>query len=128
MTSKGRQIRSLVGLDLSFLFVLVAGCAHSAGAPATSAKPSLNAGAAARSVVLCQTTETDLRRLFGKPTRDGILHKAHIMSWILRPASPAGYLAVLLDERGVVVDLYWDIPTEVPWVPTDQCGARPPGG
>jgi hypothetical protein len=128
MISKGGQFRSFLGLSPSLAFLLLAGCAHSGGGPATSAKPSLDAGAAARSVVLCQTTEAELRRLLGKPTRDGILHKAHIMSWILRPDSPAGYLAVLLDEHGVVVDLYWDIPTEVPWVPTDQCGARPPDG
>jgi hypothetical protein len=128
MIANGRQRRSLLGLSPSLAFLLLAGCAHSAGTPATSAKPSLDASIAARSVVLCQTTEGELRRLLGKPTRDGILHKAHIMSWILRPDSPAGYLAVLLDERGVVVDLYWDIPTEVPWVPTDQCGLRPPGG
>jgi hypothetical protein len=24
----------------------------------------------------------------------------------------------------VVVDVYWDIPTEVPWVPTNQCGGQ----
>jgi hypothetical protein len=46
------------------------------------------------------------------------------MSWVTRWDSPARYLAVLLDDRGVVVDLYWDIPTEVPWVPTDQCRGR----
>jgi len=31
---------------------------------------------------------------------------------------------MLLDARGVVTDLYWDIPTEIPWVPTDQCRGR----
>ena len=30
-------------------------------------------------------------------------------------------LAVLLDARGVVVDLEWDVPTEIPWTPADQC-------
>jgi hypothetical protein len=120
--------RLLAVVCLSLLFLLGAGCAHSGASPATSPKPSLDISAVTRSVVLCKTTETELRRLLGTPTRDGILHKAHIMSWILRPETPVGYLAVLLDERGVVVDLYWDIPTEIPWVPADQCGGRAGGG
>ncbi|MDP9121544.1 MAG: hypothetical protein M3O15_09290 [Acidobacteriota bacterium] len=106
------------------LLLLVAGCAHSAAAPATPATPALDAHAVARSVVLCTTTETELRHLLGEPTRDGTLHRAHVMSWITRWDSPPRYLAVLLDDRGVVVDVYWDIPSEVPWVPTDQCRGR----
>jgi hypothetical protein len=127
MISSGGQLRQFAHASLSLLFLLVAGCAHSGASPATPPKPSLDTSAVTRSVVLCRTTETELRHLLGKPTRDGILHKAHIMSWILRSESPVGYLAVLLDERGVVVDLYWDIPTEIPWVPADQCGGRPEG-
>ncbi|HEV7783939.1 MAG TPA: hypothetical protein VGQ28_01315 [Thermoanaerobaculia bacterium] len=119
--------RHLAVVSLPLLLLLAAGCAHSGASPATSPKASLDIVAAARSVVLCKTTETELRRLLGAPTRDGILHKAHIMSWILRSETPVGYLAVLLDERGVVVDLYWDIPTEIPWVPADQCGGRAGG-
>jgi hypothetical protein len=116
--------RQLALVSLSLVFLLVAGCAHPVAPPATAPKPALDRSAVTRSVVLCRTTETELRRLLGVPTRDGILHKAHIMSWILRPESPAGYLAVLLDEDGVVIDLYWDVPTEIPWVPTNQCGGR----
>jgi hypothetical protein len=128
MISYGRPLQYLALASLSLLVLLVAGCAHSSASPATAPKPSVDTSAVIRSVILCKTTETELRRLFGVPTRDGILHKAHIMSWILRSESPVGYLAVLLDERGVVVDLYWDIPTEVPWVPADQCGGRASGG
>lgn len=79
---------------------------------------------AVRSIVLCTTTESDLRRQFGAPTRDGILHQGRILSWIIGENDPVKYLAVMLDERGVVVDLYWDIPTEIPWIPKDQCSAR----
>jgi hypothetical protein len=46
------------------------------------------------------------------------------MNWIVQAESPGRYLGVLLDSRGVVVDLYWDIPTEVPWLPADQCAVR----
>jgi hypothetical protein len=119
--------RHLSVTSLPLLLLLGAGCAHSGASPATAPKPSFDISTVSRSVVLCKTTETELRHLLGAPTRDGILHKAHIMSWILRQESPVGYLAVLLDERGVVVDLYWDIPTEIPWAPADQCGGRTGG-
>ena len=56
--------------------------------------------------------------------RDGILDGARVMSWIARWDSPLRYFAVLLDDHGVVVDIFWDIPTEIPWVPTDQCQGR----
>ncbi len=107
--------------------LLVAGCAHSNAATNASAVDSTTAfRTAARSVVLCKTTEVDLRRQLGEPTRNGILHGARVVSWIARWDSPTRYLAVLLDDRGVVVDVYWDIPTEIPWVPTDQCGGGRP--
>lgn len=38
--------------------------------------------------------------------------------------SPGEFLGVLINGHGVVVDLYWDVPTEVPWAPTDQCAHR----
>ena len=81
---------------------------------------------AVRSIVLCTTTESDLRGQFGVPTRDGILHGGRILSWIIGESDPVKYLAVMLDERGVVVDLYWDIPTEIPWIPKDQCSSARP--
>lgn len=83
-----------------------------------------NARAVARSTVLCQTTETELRRQLGEPSRDGILHGKRVMSWIFRTETPSRYIGVLLDDRGVVVDIYWDVPTEVPWVPASQCSGR----
>ena len=103
------------------LILLTAGCAHSVAQPKTPGTPAVDARTIGRSVILCTTTEAELRRQFGEPTRDGILHRARILSWIMRWDSPARYLAVLLDDRGVVVDVYWDIPSEVSWEPTDQC-------
>ncbi len=75
---------------------------------------------------LCTTTEAELRRDFGTPTRDGRLRDARILSWITAMGDDgvAHYLAVMLDARGRVVDLYWDLPTEIPWTPSDQCRAR----
>ena len=77
-------------------------------------------------VELCRTTETDLRAALGTPTRDGLLHDARVQSWITGEGEGGvvRYLAVLLDARGVVVDRIWNIPTEIPWTPTDQCTPR----
>jgi len=80
--------------------------------------------ATAKSVVLCQTTEAELRLQLGEPHRDGILHGGRVLSWIVPGTSAGRYLAVLVDSRRIVTDLYWDIPTAVPWVPTDQCASR----
>ena len=101
--------------------LLAGGCAHAEKAPAVAP---IDGGAVARSIVLCKTTEADLRRQLGEPTRDGRLHDSRVMSWITQWDRPTRYLAVLLDDRGVVVDVYWDVPTEIPWSPTDHCRGR----
>ena len=99
-------------------FMLLAACGH---APAPQTVPRIDGLAVARSVALSQTTEAELRSKLGPPTRDGILHSDRIVSWIISEDHAVHYLAVLVDGRGVVTDLYWDIPTEVPWTPTSQC-------
>lgn len=76
---------------------------------------------AAKAIVLCQTTDSTLRQQLGDPSRDGVIHGERIMSWIVFDTDPSLYLGVLLDSAGIVVDEYWDVPTEVPWVPTSQC-------
>ena len=109
----------VAGLVIAAL--LLGGCAHSASVPAT---PAVDGGAVARSIVLCKTTEAELRQQLGEPTRDGRIHGSRVISWITQWESPTRYLAVLLDGSGVVVDVYWDVPTEIPWSPTDQCRGR----
>jgi len=105
-----------------FLLVLfVTGCALSVTA---KPKPIVDVRSVVNSITLCSTTESELRRKLGEPYRDGILHRSRVVNWIAQWDSPTRYLAVLLDDRGVVVDVYWDIPTEVPWVPKDQCRGR----
>ena len=46
------------------------------------------------------------------------------MSWVTGQDSVVHFLAVRLDARGVVVDLYWDLPSEVPWTPADRRADR----
>lgn len=100
------------------LFLSAASCSRPGLAPPA---PMVDGDAVARSIILCKTTEGELRAQLGKPTRDGVLRRARILSWITRDNGVVTYLAVLLNARGIVVDMYWDIPTEVPWVPADQC-------
>jgi hypothetical protein len=81
--------------------------------------------ATANSVVLCRTTEAELRLQLGEPTREGLLHRSRILTWIIPGTSSARYLSALLDEQRIVTDIYWDIPPSVPWVPTSQCAGHP---
>ncbi len=104
-------------LLISTLSMLV-GCA-TAGTP--SSKPTLDGASAANSVVLCKTTLAELQARLGSPTRDGLLHSGRIVSWVTEWEPLARYLAVLANQQGVVTDLYWNVPTEIPWVPIDQC-------
>jgi hypothetical protein len=44
--------------------------------------------------------------VIGEISGAGILHEAHVMSWIASTEPLTRYLAALLDAHGVVVDLY----------------------
>jgi hypothetical protein len=113
-----------------FALVVLAGCAarskHHAptaeGNASTHATDStVDAAAVVRSIRLCRTQLAELQQLLGEPTRDGMVHKQHIISWIVQWDAPTRYLAVMLNAQNTVVDLYWNVPSEIPWSPTDQC-------
>lgn len=122
MTRHSPSTVLLTALATALLPALLAGCAHTSAAARPT--PAIDGAAVARAVMLCKTTEAQLREKLGAPTRDGMLHNARIVSWITRWDSPVSYLAVLVDGSGFIVDLYWDIPTEIPWTPTNQCLGR----
>ena len=110
-------MRALIVMCLTVAWGL-GGCASTpqAGPPPPDRTPFV------RSIELCRTTESQLRIALGAPTRDGVLHNARVMSWILgRDDGVIRYLAVLLDADGIVVDRIWNLPTEIPWTPTDRC-------
>ena len=109
---------------LSVLLGLLVGCASTHPSKTSRSTPTADVRAVVRSIVLCQTTAAELTQKLGEPSRDGIVHDAHVLSWLISTETLTRYLAVRVDSRGVVVDLYWDIPTEVPWVPTDLCQSR----
>ncbi len=116
-------MRRLLALAVAATLVAGAACTRGAAPAATAPRPTASSVAA---IALCTTTEAELRTALGAPARDGVLHRARILSWMAgeTEGGVVHYLAVLLDDRGVVVDLYWDVPTEIPWTPTDQCLAR----
>lgn len=116
-------MRRLLALAVAVTLVAGAACTRGAAPAATAPRPTASSVAA---IALCTTTEAELRTALGAPARDGVLHRARILSWMAgeTEGGVVHYLAVLLDDRGVVVDLYWDVPTEIPWTPTDQCLAR----
>lgn len=102
-----------------FVLSILTACRGEVPTPNQDPLPDLRG--AAEQVVLCETADSTLRRTLGPPTREGLLHDERVLSWLDPSSSPTRYLAVLRDSKGTVVDIYWDIPTEVPWVPTNQC-------
>jgi hypothetical protein len=96
----------------------LAACHSTAAAPA---RPSPSPPA----ITLCRTLEAELRAALGEPTRDGYIHADRVLSWIVGEgrSGTIQYLAVMLDGNGVVVDRVWNVPTEIPWTPTSQCGS-----
>lgn len=98
------------------LCAALVGCAHRGGAKARGPVQ-------LPPITLCRTTEAELRAALGTPTRDGLLHDARVLSWITGASREGAvrYLAVLLDGQGVVIDRIWNLPSEINWVPADQC-------
>jgi len=98
--------------------LLLAGCAT---APSDEEQPIANGAEVARSVVLCQTKVADLQVQLGAPNRDGVMGRSRVMTWIVTWDPLTKYLGVMADENGVVVDLYWNLPSEIPWSPVNRC-------
>lgn len=98
--------------------VLLAGCA--------TAPPSLEVRnprgvTVAQGVVLCRTTLSELEGQLGAPSRDGRLGPMRLVTWVVDWEPLVKYLGVMIDASGRVVDLYWDVPSEVQWAPADRC-------
>jgi hypothetical protein len=99
---------------------VLAGCAT---APAADAEHGIAGGAeVARSVEVCRTGLDELQRRLGTPSRDGVFGRMRVLTWIVDWDPLVRYLGVAVDANGRVVDVYWDLPSEIPWTPTDRCG------
>jgi hypothetical protein len=105
---------------------LIASLASCATSTESLEKTIPNGPAIARSVILCQTTFAQLREQLGQPSRDGRLGEKRIVTWVTEWDPLTRYLGVALDPNGTVVDVYWDIPSEIPWVPANRCQASEP--
>jgi len=103
----------------SLLFAaLLVGCASS---PPVEEKPIENGAAIAHSVALCRTKVADLESQLGTPSRDGVLGRARLLTWVVAWDPLVKYLGVMADNSGTVVDLYWDLPSEIQWAPVNRC-------
>ena len=105
------------------LALCLTGCATSSE---SLEKTIANGSEIARSVVLCQTTITQLQDQLGQPSRDGRLGDKRVVTWVTEWDPLTRYLGVALSPSGTVVDVYWDVPTEIPWVPVNRCSAGEP--
>ncbi|MGZ3456854.1 MAG: hypothetical protein ACXVEF_45025 [Polyangiales bacterium] len=99
-------------------------CHSGAPAPASAPSPTVNIRPVAESVALCKTTDAELRATLGTPYRDGRFGRNRILSWLSHGEGPEQFLAVLLNDHGVVVDLFWDVPGAVSWSPSDHCATE----
>ena len=99
--------------------LLVAGCATTR--PQQPAARIVDPTPVIATIHVCQTTFEQLRAQLGEPSRNGIIHRQRVVTWITALSPLVRYLGVLLNDNGVVVDMYWDIPTEIVWEPADQC-------
>lgn len=97
----------------------VAGCATTQ--PQNEERAIADGAQVARSVVLCQTKIADLQSRLGEPNRDGLLGRTHILTWVVSWDPLVSYLGVMADDRGTVVDVYWNLPSEVQWSPVNRC-------
>lgn len=91
--------------------------------PTATARVAVQATEAPLQVELCKTSSADLERAYGKPYRDGWLHRFRIQAFMMpyKHADKEVFLAVLIGEDGLVHDLAFDLPGIVDWRPEDQC-------
>lgn len=105
------------------LFVMMLGLVGCATTSFGNEERSIANGASiARSVVLCQSKVADLQAQLGEPSRDGVLGTSRILTWVVAWDPLVKYLGVMANQQGTVVDVYWNLPSEVVWSPTDRCG------
>ncbi|MGV8942625.1 hypothetical protein [Thermomonas sp.] len=106
-------------LVLIAMMVGLVGCATAE--PDNDERPLANGPEIARSVVLCQTNVADLQARLGEPSRDGMLGTMRVLTWVVAWDPLVKYLGVVADDHGTVVDLYWNLPSEVSWSPANRC-------
>ena len=100
------------------VLAVLSGCAT---APASEEQTISGGEEAARAVELCRTTLAELTQRLGDPSRDGWVGNTRVVTWVVAWDPLVRYLGVVVDSRGVVVDRYWNAPSEIAWVPANRC-------
>jgi hypothetical protein len=103
------------------LAMLAAVCCGCASFPDTSEEAIVASLRKDPIVVLCTSTIANLEAQLGQPTRDGQLGSSRVLTWIVEWEPLVRYLGVLVDANGTVVDIYWNLPSEIPWTPVNRC-------
>ena len=106
-------------LILLTAIISMAGCATTQ--TASEEREMVDGAQVARSVVLCQTKIADLQSRLGEPSRDGVLGRTRILTWVVSWDPLVKYLGIMADNSGTVVDVYWNLPSEVQWSPVNRC-------
>lgn len=110
------------GCALALLAALLAGCASLPDEAADDGERAIPGGeAVALGVRPCTTQLVELMQRLGTPSRDGRLGNARVLTWIVEWDPLVKYLGVMANEGGTVVDVVWNLPSEVTWSPTDRC-------
>jgi hypothetical protein len=100
----------------------LAGCASIPGMDKDEPAVAISNGVeVARAVQLCQSSVASLEAQLGRPSRDGRLGRTRVVTWIVEWEPLVKYLGVMADEAGTVVDVAWNLPSEVQWSPTNRC-------
>jgi len=113
-----RRVAILTGL------IALSGCASIPGmgdGDGESEAPITNGAEIARSVQICETSVASLEARLGRPSRDGRLGRTRVVTWIVEWDPLVKYLGVMADDAGTVVDVYWNLPSEVQWSPANRC-------
>ena len=106
-------------MRIAALGVVAVACTHASQGASWS--PDLaHARAQVARIELCKTTAAEVRVMFGEPVRDGRQGRLRIQDWLVGE-HPERVLAIVLDERDVVVDLAFDTPGGATWIPASQC-------
>lgn len=111
------QVRSTL---LIAALLTLAGCA---GTPEEEdgERPIPRGAEIARSVQLCRTPLSELTEKLGPPSRDGKLGDVRVITWIVEWDPLTRFLGVVVNDAGIVADVYWNLPSEVPWQPANRC-------
>jgi hypothetical protein len=108
------KIRCLILLPI----LILSACATT---ESSSEKPIKDGMKVGDEMVLCKTTYKELVQRLGKPSREGLLGKERVVTWIVEWRPLIRYLGVMVDNQGVIVDRYWNLPSEIVWAPTNRC-------